>query len=235
MPTKVTPVRTNGKPLFRGKRRKVRQVRNANKIVDIPKATDKVISVDLTKELTRNGQTGFEVEEETKRGTSSNNNVVTYYEFKRLRYPRDKGIESAQSQAINRMPEHSTLKKLENNQHNQNILKVEDSSPEESRNAEWSAINYVNIPTATQAEPPMVSFSKDPKSVSIAMMQREDSTVQHEGYPSARRAIFERTHGLDLENMKSSYRDLQKKSIFSITYDKVSRRENISAGSEVTT
>lgn len=226
------PVMTNGKPLFRGKRRKVRQVRNANKIVDISKAADKVISVDLTKELTRNGQTSFQVEEETKRGTSSNNNVVTYYEFKRVRYPRDKGIESTQSQAINRMAEHSTSRKLENSQ---NILKVEDGSQEETRTAEWNAINYVNIPTATQAEPPTVSFSKDPKSVSIAMMQREDSTGQHEGYPSASRVLFERTQGLDLENMKSSYRDLQKKSIFSITYDKVSRRENISAGSEVTT
>lgn len=188
-------------------------VRNANKVVDIAKPTkDSIITVALDESEGEDHQSRFEVEEEKKYATKTTDNMVTYYEYKRLRYPKQSEVNT--TNVLERMdPSKENSPTAEHDQ--PRLAEMESGSP--------GHVTFFNVPPTNNA-------GDAAKAVSLSVMQsQQNSSVGIDGYPES----FEgATVEMARESMQNSYRNLQKKSIFSITYDRINSRENISAGSE---
>lgn len=217
------PVLSNGRSVVRAKRRKSRPVRNANKVVDVSKKVkDSIVTVALEDEQCSRDQS-FDVEEEKKYATKTTDNMVTYYEYKRLRYPKQNEVKTTNVLTLERMD--PTVDNSPNIDHDQQI----------EGNA--GQVSFLNVPTniaTNEAEEGTRIATTKPVSFSV-MQTQQNSSVRIDGGAYPAHNLFEGA-AIDMageNNMRSgSYRNLQKKSIFAITYDRINSRENISAGSE---
>jgi len=174
--SKSGPSIKNGQPVnkpVRVKKRKIRQIRHANKVIDGTEHKENehhLVTVALDKSKNKPGpQTEFEVREES---YASSPNMVTYYQYTRLQYP-----------------------KLADTTNTVNVFEPDSHAAKVEQVLEPMQHNLPNGQNQLTLDDP------------IELHQQQDE-------------------------LDDSHRNIQRKSIFAITYDKIHSRENISAGSK---
>lgn len=153
----------------------------------------------------------YEVEKEKKYSTTPNE--VTYYEFKRLRCPRQSDTfgerlmgETSQSNGsifgLIKEKFDKTKQTMTNNleQNSKTLVAVDDDAPQSSLTHVTN--RYINNVLNDSTDPVVLPKSHD--------------------------KVFDSMYHEDTINNKN----MQKKSIFSITYDKINKRHTLSSGSE---
>lgn len=217
MPNRVTN-QTKANQIVRIKKRKARQARSGNKVVDVATSGQekRLIAVPLEDRPRPMLQAEYEVQEEK---YTSWPNMVSYYKLKRLRYPTNT-VDTPSTVEVLSLPANEQLDKgrAQSGPHSSNQLHYQHSQLNAQEETKVKEVEGAHRPVVNTALAETGAYRRDEDNV---RMEQHNTDI----------AQFDTTSG-HLEMLNNNYRNMQRKSIFTITYDKINSRENISAGSD---
>ncbi|KAJ6216815.1 hypothetical protein RDWZM_007972 [Blomia tropicalis] len=205
------------------KKRKLRKVRNVNKVDLSTKRETRPMKLERNDVTLLNNDTirPYELEEKRYETTPS---MFTYYEFKRMRYPSNPAGPSTVNVLSLHRNENAIPGTIEPDRWLNHFDNSDESNRIEAQEQDTPIEELVEQQNVVDTEKPLDERElKENQTEQMPETENNREASQLVPYEFEDRSIVP----------KRRYRgNMQKKSIFTITYDKINSRENISAGSE---